>query len=148
MKRHIPKKGPLRATTLKRDGSKAAEEVVSRILNTESGARWYSNGPPIWKQGKGGRCKTAEEAEKERLQQIKVLRRHGNEDPNALQLAEKLRDCCPLNRCLSGACPECQRAFQRWFVSAANNFLKSDGRDFAVASIVPRQPTFREGDLM
>ncbi len=148
MKRDGPHRRPLTAAVLKPDGPKATTEVVSRILKTEAGDRWYSNGPPIWKQGKGGRCKTAEEAEKERLQKIKLLRRHGKEYPIALQLAQKLKNCRPAERCLSGACPECQRAFQRWFVWAASNFLKSDGREFAVASIVPRQPTFREGELM
>jgi hypothetical protein len=41
-------------------------------------------------------------------------------------LTERLDYCGPHSRCGSGPCPECDRAFQRFFVSECSNLLEGD----------------------
>ena len=48
---------------------------------------------------------------------VKRLRRFARQFPEAKKLANVLARCKRRRRCMSGACPECGRAFQRWFVS-------------------------------
>ena len=59
---------------------------------------------------------------------MKRLRRAGKENAAALNLASRIAACAPKQRCGSGACPECARAWQRWFVIATRNYLKSEPR--------------------
>jgi hypothetical protein len=92
----------------------------------------FGDGPPWWtiNKGKVGERKspTADEAKKRRDARVFKLRWHGNHvallagHPTrtslaAVALAKKLEACAPpRNPCLSGACPICIRAQQRWFV--------------------------------
>ena len=99
---------------------------LRRILSQEG---HFRNGPPKWREGKKKRpCQTAEEAQIERRKMVKRLRRFGKENSEALALASRLEACAPRQRCGSGACPECARAWQRWFVTATRNYLKSQPR--------------------
>ncbi len=45
---------------------------------------------------------------------------------------------------MSGACPECMRAFQRWFVSTAARFLSKRGQNTKAASLIDQ--SFRASD--
>src|SRR5215207_10038229 len=93
--------------------------------------RYYGDGPPQWLEGKKQRrCQTAEQAKIERRKTVKRLRRFGKENDEALELASRLEACAPKQRCGSGACPECARAWQRWSVTATRDFLKSEPRKF------------------
>src|SRR5690349_14070052 len=78
--------------------------------------------PPdqIWKHEP-----TAEYIYEERLRRIKFLRKHSNTHLDALVIAKRLESCEPRHRCLSGACPECGRLFQRWFVRRSGKFIAS-----------------------
>jgi len=101
---------------------------VQLILSQE---RYYGDGPPKWREGKNKRpCQTSAQAKIERGKAVKRLRRAGKENAAALNLASRIAACAPKQRCGSGACPECARAWQRWFVIATRNFLKSEPRKF------------------
>jgi hypothetical protein len=99
--------------------------------------KWYGNGDPSW-QG----APTGEQAEERRLFCAKRLRRF-----EALELAARLKVCRPGERCGSGACPECGRAFQRWFVHSTTALISASDSsgDLVSVSIVPpkaRAPSF------
>jgi hypothetical protein len=94
---------------------------------------------------------TAEFAYEERLRRIKFLRKHSKTDPKAVVLAHRLETCEPEQRCLSGACPECGRLFQRWFVRRSKKFIAKHffrpKHDLVALSIVPWGPTASLGQL-
>jgi hypothetical protein len=83
-------------------------KLIIEILKDE---RLFGDGTPLWE-----RAPTTDEAKRERLRLIKRLRRFAAEFPGAAELADRLNACRPNDRCTSGACPECARAFQRWLV--------------------------------
>jgi hypothetical protein len=83
---------------------------LRRLLSKES---WYAEGRPRWNNLIG-----PDAAQDERLKRIRLLKKHG-----ATELASVLAGCEPQNRCLSGACSECGRAFQRIFVAKAAAIL-------------------------
>jgi hypothetical protein len=117
------------------------------ILRGRHSAQWYGNGEPRWTEGKRQRpCTTAEEATEKRKKIVKLLKRHGGTNSRANDVRERLSSCKPERRCLSGACPLCLRADQRWFVSQVNELLKAENRPFRVVSIVPQDST-PEGNL-
>jgi hypothetical protein len=60
---------------------------------------------------------TSKDAKKARRSYVKRLRRFARQFPEAKKLAKILAGCKRRRRCMSGACPECGRVFQRWFVS-------------------------------
>ncbi len=102
--------------------------MVRKVLGNEA---YYGDGPPQWLEGKHQRrCQTASEADAERKRAIKRLRRFGKDNPKALRVADRLASCQPDSRCMSGACPECARAWQRWSVAATAAFLESQPRKF------------------
>lgn len=91
------------------------------ILSDE---RLYGDGPPQWLEGRSKRlCQTAADAAAQRRLLVKRLRRFGRLDPRARPVVDRLDSCAPNTRCLSGACPECARAWQRWFTAATQDFL-------------------------
>lgn len=85
----------------------------------------YGDGPPQWLEGRRKRpCQTAAEAAVERLRLVQRLRRFAaRTDYNAEAVGNRLDRCCTEVRCMSGACPECARAWQRWFTAATQEFL-------------------------
>jgi len=102
---------------------------------------------PLWKKEP-----TAEFTHEERLRRIKFLRKHSNTDPKAEAVADRLESCEPDQRCLSGACPECGRLFQRWFVRRSKKFIaKRNSRpkhELVAVSIVPSSPAAGPGQLL
>ncbi len=101
---------------------------------------------PMWK-GEPREDKIIEAQQK----RIRFLRKHGKTDPRAKSLAERLQSCRPRRRCLSGACPECGRLLQRWFVRACKRFisdhLETQNRELIAISIVPSGSTVVPGNL-
>lgn len=96
--------------------------VAERVILGDE--RHYGDGPPQWLEGRRKRPgQTAAEAVAERRRLVKRLRRFGKSDPRARYVAERLDGCAPNARCRSGACPECARAWQRWFTTATQDFL-------------------------
>jgi hypothetical protein len=94
---------------------------------------------------------TAELDYHERLKRIKFLRKHSKTDPKAV-LAHRLETCEPDHRCLSGACPECGRLFQRWFVRRSKKFIAKHisrpNHELVAVSIVPSSPAAGLGHLL
>jgi len=94
---------------------------------------------------------TAEFAYKERVKRIKFLRKHGKTDPKAAVLAHRLESCESDQRCLSGACPECGRLFQRWFVRRSKKFIAKHisrpKHELVAVSVVPSDFLVRPGYL-
>ena len=115
---------------------KQAKSQQHRILNQNvqvilGQERYYGDGPPKWREGKNKRpCQTSAQAKIERRKAVKRLRRAGKENAAALNLSSRIAACAPKQRCGSGACPECARAWQRWFVRRTRNFLQSEPRKF------------------
>src|SRR5437773_9142719 len=64
----------------------------------------------LWKK-----APTAEDAEIEKYKRIRFLGKHEDDHPATI-LAKRLSKCGRKKRCFSGACPECARLLQRWFV--------------------------------
>lgn len=65
---------------------------VDDALRGIGGERWHSDGPPAWRQGRNDRpAVTSEEARRQRLRDVKMLRRHGKDHGAALRLANKIR---------------------------------------------------------
>src|ERR1700691_1051480 len=83
--------------------------LVARLLGDE---QFYGDGALSWPG-----ATTAKKAKSTRKRYVKRLRRFEAEIPDAKALADHLASCKKRRRCMSGACPECGRAFQRWFVS-------------------------------
>ena len=92
--------------------------LIARALADEF---WFGNKPPGWPG-----APTAADAKKARKRYIKRLRRFTPDFPEAKKLAKILARCKRRRRCMSGACPECGRAFQRWFVAEVKNLANND----------------------
>src|SRR6266446_4300813 len=94
---------------------------------------------------------TAEYVHKERLRRIKFLRKHSTTNPQALNVADRLESCEPKHRCLSGACPECGRLLQRWFVRRSKKLIAEhidkQEHELVAISIVPHDPMVQPGQL-
>jgi hypothetical protein len=126
---------------------RALLDFLAQILNGPTGRQWYADGEPSWKQGRQRKpAKSSKQAKKERRKLVKVLRRHGKDNDSALELADILDNCSKKHRCVSGACPECARAFQRRFVSVASTVV-SRKKHWHVVSLVWREHRFAEGKL-
>lgn len=80
----------------------------------------FGDGAPTWEC-----APTADEAERKGLRLIKRLRRFSLDFDGAIELAERLGACGPHHRCTNGACPECARAFQRWFVAQMQRLINA-----------------------
>jgi len=113
------------------------EEAKLRDLLTE---KFFGDGPPRWIVNRGRPwerwCRSAEDSAGARSATLVKLRSHlpslGTTRMRAL--IAKLTGCRAGHRCLSGACPECQRAAQRWFVRAGMGI----GSDLLRRRIQPR----------
>jgi hypothetical protein len=94
---------------------------------------------------------TAECTYDKRLRRITFLQKHSNTHFDALIVAKRLESCEPGYRCLSGACPECGRLFQRWFVRRSKKFIASHialpWNRLVAVSIVPYDEIIRPGQL-
>jgi hypothetical protein len=77
--------------------------------------------------------------EEDRLKLIRFLRNHGKNNSEALRVAQRLEDCCPKHRCLSGACPECGRLLQRAWVHESRKLISSlevEGTELVALSLI------------
>ena len=100
--------------------------LVARVLNESQ----YGNGSPTWLN-----APRAKDAKKARKKAVKRLRRFSDEFPGAEQLGEVLDHCRPGRRCMSGACPECGRALQRWFVGQTQRLAGPNPNNLWAVSI-------------
>jgi hypothetical protein len=96
----------------------------------------------LWKGGP-----TEDDQIAERLRRIKLCRKHQNEFPSLKVIADRLERCAPKARCCSGACPECGRLLQRWFVRKSKALIrdaidKTDHQPVAI-TIIPPRPIIR-----
>ena len=110
----------------------ASTPSVARILKDKT---LFRGGFPSWVN-----CPTAEEAKNNRIAAIKRLQRDSETaDPAAEPLADILSACRPARRCLSGACPVCGRAFQRWWVSETEKLAAATNpaRLHAISIVLP-----------
>jgi hypothetical protein len=115
--------------------------AVVTILSEE---RHYGDGPPQWLEGRNRHpCQTAEQAEIERRRLIKRLRRFGKHHAPALAVSDRIEGCAVRRRCMSGACPECARAWQRWFVKATATFFVEETGSLPGGTIL--SPIHRDG---
>ena len=94
---------------------------------------------------------TAEYQFNERLRRIRFLRKYGKKDPELLLIADCLEQCEPRNRCCSGACPECSRLFQRFYVRHSKkpirDIIAREGKELIGICIIPSSPLVRHGQL-
>jgi hypothetical protein len=137
------------------------------IPDTDDPLGLFRDGPPTWTINAGKAWQrpssTARDAKKHCDATVSKLRWHGNHvallagnhTPTslaALALADKLEACAPpRNPCLSGACPICTRAQQRWFVTETLHVLRPLIRDPnyrpQVLSLVPEFGRIPAGSL-
>ncbi len=113
--------------------SKISHQQILEILSRE---RWYSNERPRWKN-----LPTITEAILEREKRARLFQRNGFS-----QLGNILESCVPNERCGSGACPECGRALQRFFVRRTEHYLQPS-TEFSCLSLVPTQHQIPFGKL-
>lgn len=126
--------------------STATPTTIADILRGPLARAAYGDGKPTWPQGSSGKpCKTSAEAVRERRLLIKALLR--NASPEALGLADRLKQCGPGQCCLSGDCPECGRAAQRIFVHATRKLFDHHGRNMLAANIISPRRAIPYGHL-
>jgi hypothetical protein len=148
--------------------STASGQQLRRLVvpNPDDQRELFGDGAPTWtiNKGKPGERKSpsAHEAMKQREATALKLRWHGNHAANAaayptakseaaLALAYKLDRCAPPhNPCLSGACPVCTRAQQRWLIMDTQQVLRpllGRGYQGLVLSLVPELGRIPAGSL-
>jgi hypothetical protein len=111
-----------------------AAPLIARVLRNEG---YYGDGSPTWPG-----APTSQDAQDSRKRYIKRLRRFSSEFPEAKELAKLLVRCKRRRRCMSGACPECGRAFQRFFVIEVKKLTKGESEQ-ELASISIAFPKYR-----
>jgi hypothetical protein len=94
---------------------------------------------------------SAETISEEQLKRIRFLRKHGKSDSELNSIADCLDQCEKGNRCCSGACPQCSRLFQRFYVRRSRNVIRDiiarEGKDLIGVCIIPSYPLVRPGQL-
>ena len=107
-----------------------------------------SKNPPdrMWKNEP-----SAETISEEQLKRIRFLRKHGKTDPTLNLIADCLDQCEKGNPCCSGACPECSRLFQRFYVRQARkpiqDIVAHEGKQLIGICIIPSFPLVRPDQL-
>lgn len=125
-----------------------SHELMELVLQGRGSSVWFGDGEPLWTQGQQHKPpKSSAEAYQERLKLIKVLERNRPNYPAGSEVRQVLRACTSTSRCMSGACPECMRAFQRWFVASTANYLRDSDQEFKVASLIDEAFKASEGRL-
>ena len=94
---------------------------------------------------------SAEKISNEQLKRIRFLRKHGRKDPALIVIADCLDRCENRNRCYSGACLECGRLFQRFYVRRSKqvirDFIAPEGKELIGICIIPSSLLVRPGQL-
>ncbi|QAY96419.1 hypothetical protein CWB41_12325 [Methylovirgula ligni] len=123
---------------------KKLDKLLSEILTSPWASELYEDGWPYWIQGQqhAKPSKWSHEAERDRNELVRRLRRPAIRCDETEKLAAKLEACSSIDRCLSGACPVCGRAAQKLFVKLTHALLRSDQRIYSTISIVPRKGRF------
>src|SRR5215207_5347508 len=130
---------------LKRNIRDEKPDVSPRTRAILSNERWYRDGSPRWLVGKAQNpAETADKAHDERLKLANRLLRYS---PETHAVAHRLDTCAPRNRCMSAACPECTRAYSRWFVSSAETCLNDLGTSISILSLVHADLAIPVGQL-
>jgi hypothetical protein len=87
----------------------------------------------------------------EQLKRIRFLRKHGKTDTTLNLIADCLEHCEQNNQCCSGACPQCSRLFQRFYVRHSKrpirDIIAPEGRKLIALCIIPSSPLVRSGQL-
>ena len=100
----------------------------------------------MWKKEPG-----AEKISDEQLKLIRFLRKHGQTDPALILIADCLDRCEKGTRCCSGACLECGRLFQRFYVRRSKTVIRDiiapKGKELIGICIIPSSPLVRPGQL-
>ena len=131
-----------------RNHAGSEQTPVEEIFRGADGERWFGDGPPRWTQGRSNRpAMIRRQARLQRRKLVKALRRHGKGNNAALRLAERIAACRPGRRCLSGACPECMRATQRFSVATNADLLARSGVSTVAVSVVFSGAGIADGDL-
>src|ERR1700677_187174 len=120
-----------RRSQMSPSNSKQHNESASKpwIGNALSNELLYGDNEPTWP---GSISQSA--AAKERVRVSRFAVKHAFVKPDLRSIADKLEYCIQNNRCHSGACPECGRALQRFFVSECKQLF--DNQSVCVASII------------
>jgi hypothetical protein len=94
---------------------------------------------------------SAETISEEQLKRIRFLRKHGKTDTTLNLIADCLDQCENGNRCCSGACPECSRLFQRFYVRQSRkqiqDIIAREGKELIAICIIPSSPIVYHGQL-
>jgi hypothetical protein len=91
--------------------------LITQVLRDEL---WFGDSEPVWTGSQ-----SCQHALKKRMIWVTWLRRLGSSlDAAGPALADLLETCTSQHRCMSGACPECMRAFQRWFVTSIKSLTQ------------------------
>jgi len=128
---------------MKKENYAQSLDVTPIVRATLANEHWYRNGAPNWLEGRGKPwerpCETAAGACARREKAVQKLGRAAFIVPGAVKLAKRLENCEPHQRCVSGACPECNRALQRSFVVHSQTTLATIKRSEPplLVSIVP-----------
>jgi hypothetical protein len=112
-----------------KDSKSLSPTVPSLVVQVLREEHWFGENEPAWDG-----APLSQQAFTKRLVQIKRLHRFARDLPDATPLARLLETCVPRHRCMSGACPECIRAFQRWFVASVH-YLAQAGNAQDVVSV-------------
>src|SRR4051794_8433601 len=108
---------------LRRPHGENGSSLIREVLRDRRG---FGKGPPHWTLGRAEQpAESAQTAQARREATIAGLQRQGGKNAKAQALARRLEACDPRSRCGSGACPECARAYQRWFVWSGAQLLKT-----------------------
>src|ERR1035437_8044813 len=101
--------------------------------------------------GRGGKNKKKKKKKKKnkkknyfknkQLKRIRFLRKHGRLDSELNSIADCLELCEPRNPCCSGACPQCSRLFQRFYVRRSRkqiqDIIAREGKELIGICIIP-----------
>ena len=94
---------------------------------------------------------SAEKIFDEQLKRIRFLRKHGKTDPTLIVIADCLDQCEKRNRCYSGACLECGRLFQQFYVRRSKQVIRDiiapEGKELIGICIIPSSRPVRPGQL-
>ena len=118
--------------------ARPGDQVPPLIVRVLADEQLYRDGAPTWPG-----APTSNNAKKARKSYIKRLKRFSPQLPEAAKLAKILARCKRRRRCASGACPECGRAFQRFFVSEVKDLASNESllKLTAVSIAFPRHRT-------
>ena len=94
---------------------------------------------------------SAETISEEQLKRLRFLRKHEKSDSELNSNADFLELCEPRNPCCSGACPQCSRLFQRFYVRQSRkpiqDIIAREGKQLIGICIIPSFPLVRPGQL-